>query len=141
MPKRKSKKKRSPQPEYEEHYLTVDRWEGSYSYGLNPVDWLPGPYSECRQMKLIGKITTEGYRYSPEYELTLFCSPRSDMREERRGESEAKPIAVGRVESRKGYDTIITLYLPGNALNFLAPLVTAGRIVEVYLHTTRMKWR
>ena len=142
MPKKAGKRKRKKPVEYETHYLTVDGWDASYRFGVNDItNIIPGPYLEHEDLKITGRITTEGFRYNPHYELSFLGRSELDDHEERQADSESKPKGVGLIEADKENPTRILVSMPRRALLLFAPVVISGRLQEVYLYAEKIKWR
>ena len=142
MPRKAAKKKRKKPVEYETHYLTVDGWDAYYSFGVNDVvNIIPGPYLEHEDLKITGRITTEGYKYVPEYELRNTGDCSLDSHKESQADSEWKPLAVGFIQALKEHPTQIFIDMPWRALLLLFPIVGSGKLKEVYLYAEKIKWR
>lgn len=142
MPAKRKRARRKQLPEYETHYLNVQEWDASYSFGLNRTKRLfPGPYSEYTYLQIKGEITTEEFKYNTQYEMMVLGDPSLDDHEKRDETNLRKPVAVGNIYAKHDAAAQIIISIPFRAILLILPLFMSDKIQEIFLQTYRMKWK
>jgi hypothetical protein len=146
-------KKQIEMPDYEDHYLTIEKCDANYSFGLNRVmdfsieiNGEASPLSETSELVIKGLIITKGYNYNPKYDLIITGKDYLNRPEKKKlapddPEFGKLPDGIGLMEASKEDPTQVLMPIPKESMPFLAHIILNGKAKWIRLYTTRMKYR
>ncbi len=119
-----------------DYVMFIERWDWSYSFGLNPIRRESDPYMEFRHLTLFGALLRPLRLENEKAELTVI--PSRDLDASNRFERE-KPLGVGSLERNRnmkinqGY-----LSMPLDVLSTILPMLVADRLKFVVFRGIRI---
>jgi hypothetical protein len=112
-----------PRIEKVQHVIRIESWNFDYTFGINDLKYLTGPYSDYRHLKIRGAIVQPTSIKAREAEVT--CFPDIQLME-----SNLKPTDKARPPGNVahwGKDYSASLHMPADALPLVLQMLIAGR--------------
>lgn len=137
--KRRPTKRKTPRPQESEFYvIQIERWDWSFSFGVNPVrKHLPEPYWDHRHLKIEGPLLRPKAAKAETATLTFLPQLDLDGSAVAQMPASVQPKAVGNVSLRAGALQAL-LTMPHDVLPALLTALAAGRLRYVTMEGGRL---
>lgn len=139
----KPKSKKRQEPENIIYEIKVEDWQCEYMFGLNIwlKDLYPEEFIEYSRLILYGQLLKPVIESVAQVKVVL--SARADLNENQRSTLPKKEISkVGSMEISRGSTVLeIACVVPASSFAFLPTTAAAGKINQISLTGTKLKWR
>lgn len=127
------------QEECQLYTVSVEDWDFSYHFSLEMQKHRPGPYWEHSSVTIHGKIVEPVIKDKLDAALWIMGDTDLDNHHGQEHRDHA-PLAVGPINTRG--EMLTGLFsIPLRALAQLVPVLASGKVWEIQMNGTRLKWR
>ncbi len=137
------RKKKTKKVEDESYQIEVKDWEIDYSFGLDESKIFgDGPFWEYARLIMTGQLLSPALKQTSKARVCLLANPKMD--DHWKTDSAIKSSeAIGYLEILRDEESTLNCAcsLPTSSLIFVSQALTAGKVKQISIYGTKLKWK